>query len=527
MTTLTPTAEAILGDISMPSAGGRGDAVLEAVAALRETLAAPVVVIEAGEVGASAGDLAWLPADASQAASAVTSPSLLRTAAAVDLPAARLPSGQTAVVVLPHFCTEPPADAVVAAADVGWSSDRLNRWWDNAAGRDADEVLRHLRTAIKLAAAEETTRRSDWELESLAEQLESTFEEISLLHFLAQNLEVSRDTDELARVCLARMRESLVCEGAVLWLHHQNGQTVFLQDGRTPYDELTLAMTLSHYDAHPWPQPLVRNHLGDTHEGGRGVRNLVVVPVMASGRQAGWAACVNAEAGREFGTVEASLVASVAVSLGTHLQNAAVLHQQEELLLSFVRSLVSSLDAKDPYTRGHSERVAAIGRRLAVEMGLPEQDVEDVYLSGLLHDVGKIGVSDAVLRKPGRLTDAEFAEIQTHPTIGYQILSGIKRLSHILPGVRSHHESIDGSGYPDGLAGSEIPTMARILAVADSYDAMGSDRPYRKGMPLEKVERILRDGAGTQWDAAIVDAYFACRDDVTAVCLEWQAKQTG
>jgi HD-GYP domain-containing protein (c-di-GMP phosphodiesterase class II) len=190
-------------------------------------------------------------------------------------------------------------------------------------------------------------------------------------------------------------------------------------------------------------------------------------------------------------------------------------------MLGFVRSFVSTLDAKDPYTRGHSERVALIARRLGKEMGLPEDELRTIHLSGLLHDIGKIGVDDRILRKAGALTDEEFEQIKKHPTIGYNILSGLKNLRPVLPGVRNHHENYDGSGYPDGLAGEEIPLLARVLAVADGYDAMGSDRPYRKGLPVERIDAVFHRGNGEQWDPVVLDAYFRCRDDVRLLCAAY------
>jgi HD-GYP domain-containing protein (c-di-GMP phosphodiesterase class II) len=154
-------------------------------------------------------------------------------------------------------------------------------------------------------------------------------------------------------------------------------------------------------------------------------------------------------------------------------------------------------------------------------MGLPDEELKTIHLSGLLHDIGKIGVDDQVLRKPGALTDEEFEQIKKHPMIGYNILSGLKNLAHVLPGVRNHHENFDGSGYPDKLAGEDIPLLARVLAVADAYDAMSSDRPYRKGMPAEKIDDIFRRGADRQWDARVLDAFFRCRDDVRLLCAAY------
>ena len=247
-----------------------------------------------------------------------------------------------------------------------------------------------------------------------------------------------------------------------------------------------------------------------------------VVPVLSEDGHVYVGICFFARiASRGSGTVESSLLTSVSMILGTHVRNIDLYQQHEDLLLSFVRSLVSSLDAKDPYTRGHSERVALIARRLGQQLELSEEDLQDIYLSGLLHDIGKIGVDDRILQKTDKLTEEELWKIQQHPMIGYSILLGLKNLRRILPGVRNHHEMFDGQGYPDRLCGEEIPMMARILAVADSYDAMGSDRPYRKGMPVPRIEEIFREGAGSQWDPIVIDAYFTCRDDIRRICLTY------
>jgi HD-GYP domain-containing protein (c-di-GMP phosphodiesterase class II) len=139
-------------------------------------------------------------------------------------------------------------------------------------------------------------------------------------------------------------------------------------------------------------------------------------------------------------------------------------------------------------------------------MGLSEEEQNKVYLSGLLHDVGKIGIRDSVLLKTGRLTTEELAHIQQHPTIGFDILSAVRQLQPVLSGVRSHHENIDGTGYPDRLSGDGISLMARIVAVADSFDAMGSDRPYRPALATSAITENLRAGSGKQWDASVVSA---------------------
>src|SRR5262249_18047695 len=149
-----------------------------------------------------------------------------------------------------------------------------------------------------------------------------------------------------------------------------------------------------------------------------------------------------------------------------------------DLLVGLARSLTTAIDAKDNYTYGHSERVARTAVELGRELGLGRDDLGDIYLAGLLHDVGKIGIRDTVLHKPGPLTPEEREHIQQHVTIGYSILADLRQIHNILPGVLYHHERYDGTGYPDGLAGENIPLLARILAVADGYDAMSHPRPY-------------------------------------------------
>lgn len=200
-----------------------------------------------------------------------------------------------------------------------------------------------------------------------------------------------------------------------------------------------------------------------------------------------------------------------------HSRHAQVYDNLKDTLFGIIRCLSTAIDAKDPYTCGHSERVARITVRLGEEMGLSRGEISDLYLAGLLHDVGKIGIRDEVLCKPGPLTPEEFAHIQEHPVTGDRIIANVTRLAYLRPGVRGHHEQYDGSGYPDGLVGENIPLMARLIAVADGCDAMMSARRYRAALPQAKIEKIFREGAGKQWDPQIVDLFFACRHELYAV----------
>lgn len=172
----------------------------------------------------------------------------------------------------------------------------------------------------------------------------------------------------------------------------------------------------------------------------------------------------------------------------------------ESLSLHVVHTIADAIDAKDAYTKGHSGRVADYSKEIAKRFGYSLERQEEIYMMGLLHDVGKIGVPDAVINKPGRLTDEEFEIIKTHPARGARILQNIEEMPKLATGAHWHHERYDGTGYPDGLSGEDIPEEARIIAVADAYDAMTSNRSYRGVIPQNVVKEELMKGSGTQFD---------------------------
>ncbi|RJQ55695.1 MAG: HD domain-containing protein [Nitrospiraceae bacterium] len=179
----------------------------------------------------------------------------------------------------------------------------------------------------------------------------------------------------------------------------------------------------------------------------------------------------------------------------------------EELFLKLVRVMVNSLDAKSPWTKGHSVRVSLYAEQIALEMLIDGDEIKDIRLAGLLHDIGKIGTSDYLLDKPGRLSPEEFEIVKKHPAQGAAILEEIKQLNNIIPLVKYHHEKIDGTGYPYKLRGDNIPLGAKILHVADSYDSMTSDRPYRASPGVEYALAELHRYRGTQFDSEVVDAF--------------------
>lgn len=189
--------------------------------------------------------------------------------------------------------------------------------------------------------------------------------------------------------------------------------------------------------------------------------------------------------------------------------------ENERLFLHVVSSLASAIDAKDTYTNGHSSRVAEYSREIARRAGYDEKRLEDIYMMGLLHDVGKIGVPDAVINKPAKLTDEEYDIIKNHPVLGARILGNIKEMPLLQMGARWHHERYDGKGYPDQLAGEYIPEEARIIAVADSYDAMTSHRSYRKPLPQGVVREEIEKGMGTQFDPRFAEIMLEMMDEDT------------
>jgi response regulator RpfG family c-di-GMP phosphodiesterase len=181
---------------------------------------------------------------------------------------------------------------------------------------------------------------------------------------------------------------------------------------------------------------------------------------------------------------------------------------ERNALVNSIESLVTALEARDPYTKGHSEVVSAVVTEMLALSGAEKSEVELIAVGGRLHDIGKIGIRDSVLLKPDRLTEEEYAHIKEHPTIGMSILAAISSLERIVPVTYSHHERWDGKGYPEGLKGTQIPFWARLTSVADTFDALTSDRPYRQGMPTEKAFQIIQEASGTQLCPDSVDLFF-------------------
>jgi len=183
--------------------------------------------------------------------------------------------------------------------------------------------------------------------------------------------------------------------------------------------------------------------------------------------------------------------------------------KMRKVYLDTIRALAAAIDAKDPYTKGHSERVAEISVALAQELNLSDRDIENIEYTALLHDIGKIGIEDRILGKNSSLTNEEFDKIKEHTIMGAKIIEPVDFLKNSYKAIYHHHERYDGDGYPDGIKEKDIPILARIIAVADAYDAMGSDRPYRKKLSKDKILKELRDQSGKQFDPEVVKAFIS------------------
>lgn len=435
------------------------------------------------------------------------------------------------------FVTDHPstvADCHAASAAVGCDPAAIARWCRSQPLWPARAVEQMSRLVVEQFAAEQQNYRLKAQLTSVSRQLVQTFDELNLLHRINEQLSLANDEQSLLETSVEWLSSVLPAECLLA--------CVEVRDAHSPQADPTEQWVYA------GNCPLVENELGKFFErlgpDARtsmvvvdrevtsaqtwyypSIRDAISVPIRIGDAVHGWLIAVNrrADAGRaahDFGTLETSLLSSVAAVLGMHAGNVRMYRDQADFFESVVRAFSSAIDAKDHYTRGHSERVARIAVLLARQLGCSGEEQNTVYLSGLLHDIGKIGIDDEILRKPDQLTPDEFEQIKRHPELGFRILSGVRQLEPVLPVVLHHHESLNGDGYPGKLVGDEIPWLARIVAVADAFDAMSSDRPYRRGMPRERLDAIFRAESGRQWDPAVVEALFAIRDEIDAVLHE-------
>jgi HD-GYP domain-containing protein (c-di-GMP phosphodiesterase class II) len=233
---------------------------------------------------------------------------------------------------------------------------------------------------------------------------------------------------------------------------------------------------------------------------------MVCVPVKTKDKVLGVLEALNKKQGT-FDEEDKEALLALANQVAIAIENANLYQELKEAFYGTSEALAETIEKRDPYTGGHTKRVMNYCLAIGKALGLSKKELEDLKLAAILHDVGKIGVSDNVLLKEDRLNQEELEKMSRHSTYGAEILGHVKQLRDIIPGVRGHHERIDGKGYPDKLKDGEIPIIARIIAVADTFDAMTTDRPYRKALSFEIAFEELRKNIGTQFDRNIVNAF--------------------
>jgi HD-GYP domain-containing protein (c-di-GMP phosphodiesterase class II) len=363
------------------------------------------------------------------------------------------------------------------------------------------------------------------EIDRLSEQLLHSYEELNLVYSLGSKMTVDGETEAFLAEALEETADVIAARAAaiIVW-DRQFGPANPVRVNRVDIEpnhferlerELQQLFTGEQAEAPFLSCNEIVKH-PTFHWFAPAATQMLAVPLRRAGRTIGCIYLLDRDVAPDvfgiyndgvFTSVERKLLNGVSAQLSVYLDNRRLFDSAESMMMGFLHSMVAAVDAKDTYTRGHSVRVALFARRLAEELGYEADRCDRVYLSGLLHDVGKIGVEDAVIRKPGGLTDDEFAKIKQHPEIGYRILKSVPHIEDALPGVLYHHEKVNGRGYPHGLVGDAIPELGRLMCIADSFDAMTSSRTYRPARPVAEALEEVRRCAGTHFDAAMAEAF--------------------
>jgi len=381
--------------------------------------------------------------------------------------------------------------------------------------RGVDEVIRTATLLRWMAGDLHQIEQHAEGIDALSRQLGESYEELSLVYKLSAHMTVTQDPriflqdalDELQQVTALQWAAIQLSDadvrlkalrGAILFAGSPPSSTKRLGDaGRALIERFGQGKPTVVDDTAALDIDALRDMAGQ----------MLIVPILFEGRPLAVLFGADKQDGREINSVDLKLLTSTAQNAGIFLENAMLYEDMQDMFMGTLRSLIASIDAKDTYTCGHSERVAWLSRQLAEAAGLDTQTVERVYLAGLVHDVGKIGVPEAVLTKAGRLTLEEFEMIKAHPEIGARILKDIRQMDDLIPGVLYHHERWSGGGYPRGLQGHDIPLFGRVICLADSFDAMSSDRTYRQAMPLPEVLEEVQRCSGSQFDPELAEVF--------------------
>ncbi|MCP4376292.1 MAG: HD domain-containing protein [bacterium] len=378
----------------------------------------------------------------------------------------------------------------------------------------------------QMLASEMLCQTNTEELATLSNNLATTYEELSLVYRISGSMQLTQQPESYLQNVCKELVEVMDVTTAVAMVYPNSGnvddQGMVVSAGGCGLDDEGLALLASKYMVPRFDREnrgIVDNNFRHEEEqwpDGQ-IRRLVSVPLVSDGPSCGILIGID-KRNREFDSVDLKLLSSIGHQSAVFLANSRLFGDLQDLLMGVLHALSATIDAKDPYTCGHSRRVALISRRLAEKVGFDAKEVHRIYLAGLLHDIGKIGVPEAVLCKAGKLTDKEYTLMKNHPLLSAKILGGIRQLDDVIPGILSHHERLDGKGYPQGLTRENMSMDARIVGLADSFDAMTSDRIYRKALPVETVRKEIEDNAGLQFDSSLVTEILSW--DLDAYLLE-------
>lgn len=354
------------------------------------------------------------------------------------------------------------------------------------------------------------------ELEQLTEALTQSWEELDVLFQLADALRAVMDPHQVVSITLENTLKTINAAGAGAYVKAspdegwQLWEYKALETAVEEFLQSRFAIAIVQQAVRNG-KPVLRNTVewsGKPPPYASGIHSYLVAPLPMRSHRAGAFLLVNALREDGFTAADLKLATTIATQGGTAIEGALLYHELEETFEGTIRVIGMAVDLKSPWTAGHTQRVTMYAGWLAEALKMSNEQRERVEISGLLHDVGKIGVPDDILNKPDRLTAEEYEIMKQHPVRGAEMVSQVRQFrGDIVNGVLYHHEHYNGGGYPEGLKGEDIPWMGRLLAVADAFDAMTSDRPYRPGMPTARALQILTEGAGNQWDPEMVEAF--------------------